>query len=156
MHIIAAKAVAFKEAMSMQFKNYQKQIVKNAHALAEELKKEGLTLISGGTDTHLLLINLRATSLTGREAEEALSQVGIIANKNNIPFDEKPPVVTSGIRLGTPALTTRGMKEDEMREIGQIIAKVLRNPEDRMVLNRIKKRVAELCQSFPIYHEKEN
>ena len=151
MHIIAAKAVAFREAMSTQFKDYQERIVKNARALAEELKKQGLSLISGGTDTHLLLIDLRASSLTGREAEETLNQIGISVNRNNIPFDEKPPVVTSGIRLGTPALTTRGMKEEEMREIGRIIAEVLRNSKDRIALSRIKKKVAELCQSFPVY-----
>ena len=155
MHIIAAKAVAFKEAESNQFKAYQGQIVKNAHTLAEELKKQGFSLISGGTDTHLILIDLKDSSLTGRDAEEALSRVGISVNKNSIPFDEKPPVVTSGIRLGTPALTTRGMKENEMREIGQMISEVLRNSNDITVLNRIRKKVAELCQSFFIY-EKEN
>jgi len=151
MHIIAAKAVAFKEAASSQFKAYQEQIVKNAHALAEELKRQGLQLISGGTDTHLLLIDLRADGLTGREAEEVLSQVGIVVNKNSIPFDEEPPVITSGIRLGSPAVTTRGMKEDEMREIGRMIAEALRNSNEAMVLSRIKKKVAELCRNFPIY-----
>lgn len=156
MHIIAAKAVAFKEAASQQFKDYQEQIVKNARALAEELKGQGFSLISGGTDTHLLLIDLRAACLTGREAEETLNRAGISVNKNSIPFDEKPPVVSSGIRLGTPALTTRGMKEEEMREIGRIIADVLRNSNDTTALNRIKKKVAVLCRSFPVYHEKED
>ncbi len=151
MHIIAAKAVALKEAASSQFKAYQEQIVKNAHALAEELKKQGLQLISGGTDTHLLLIDLRADGLTGREAEEVLSQVGIGVNKNSIPFDEEPPVITNGIRLGSPALTTRGMKEDEMREIGRMIAEALRNFNEAIVLSRIKKKVAGLCRNFSIY-----
>ncbi len=151
MHIIAAKAVALKEAASSQFKAYQEQIVKNAHALAEELKKQGLQLISGGTDTHLLLIDLRADGLTGREAEEVLSQVGIGVNKNSIPFDEEPPVITNGIRLGSPALTTRGMKEDEMREIGRMIAEALRNSNEAIVLSRIKKKVAGLCRNFSIY-----
>ena len=151
MHIIAAKAVAFKEAESRQFKAYQQQVIDNACVLAEELKRQEFSLISGGTDTHLLLIDLRDTSLTGREAEEVLSRVGISVNKNNIPFDERPPAVTSGIRLGTPALTTRGMKETEMREIGQMISKALRNPRDVTVVNKIRKKVTELCQSFSIY-----
>jgi glycine hydroxymethyltransferase len=151
MHIIAAKAVALKEAATSEFKAYQEQIVKNAHALAEELKREGLQLISGGTDTHLLLIDLRADRLTGREAEEILNRVGISVNKNSIPFDEKPPIITSGIRLGTPSLTTRGMKEDEMKEIGQMIAEALRSSREKVVLSKIKKKVAELCRNFPIY-----
>ncbi len=151
MHIIAAKAVAFKEAESRQFKAYQQQVIDNACVLADELKRQEFSLISGGTDTHLLLIDLRDTSLTGREAEEVLSRVGISVNKNNIPFDERPPAVASGIRLGTPALTTRGMKETEMREIGQMISKALRNPRDVTVANKIRKKVTELCQSFSIY-----
>ncbi len=155
MHVIAAKAVAFKEAMSPEFKEYQKQIVLNAKAMAEELMKLGYRLVSGGTDNHLMLVDLRDKGITGKEAEKALEEAGITVNKNAIPFDPQPPTVTSGIRIGTPALTTRGMKEDEMRYIARLIHEVLSNFKDERVKEKVKKEVEELCKQFPIYR-KEN
>jgi len=151
MHVIAAKAVCFKEAMLPEFKTYQEQIVKNAKVLAEELKNNGLRLISGGTDNHLILVDVTQKSLTGKEAEAALEKANITVNKNTIPFEDKPPLVTSGIRLGTPAITTRGMKEEEMRKIGNWISMVLNNPNDQELLTRIKSDVKELCDKFPLY-----
>jgi glycine hydroxymethyltransferase len=151
MHIIAAKAVAFKEALSDEFKNYQKQIVKNAAALAETLKKAGFRLVSGGTDTHLMLVNLTDKNITGKEAEEALDKAGITVNKNTIPFETRSPFITSGIRIGSPALTTRGMKEKEMELIGSFIVRVLKNVKDEECFKKVKEEVRELCLKFPFY-----
>ena len=150
MHIIAAKAVAFNEVMTPEFNDYQRQIVINAKILAEELLSQGLELISGGTDNHIVLINLTGTDLTGRDGEIALRKAGIYANKNNVPFDKKGPNVTSGIRLGTPALTTRGMKESEMKNIAEWIARVLEKPFDDKVLGDVKSMVSALCRQFPL------
>lgn len=150
MHVIAAKAVAFRQAMSPEFKKYQKQIIINAKTLAEELSMRGLEVISGGTDNHIILLDLSKTGLTGMEAEEILGQAGIVLNKNVIPFDKKGPKVTSGIRLGTPALTTRGMKEREMKKIAEWIALALENPDDEKVIRNIKLMVHSLCRQFPI------
>ncbi len=151
MHIIAAKAVAFKEAMSPDFKEYQKQVIKNAKVLAEELLRLGFRLVSGGTDNHLILMDLTDKGITGKQAEEALAKAGIVVNKNSIPFDKRSPKITSGIRIGTPALTTRGFKEDEMKLIASLISKVLSNPDSDQVIKSVKAKVKELCQSFPIY-----
>ncbi len=153
MHVIAAKAVCFKEAMTDEFKQYASQIVKNAKALAETLMEEGLRLVSGGTDNHLMLVDLRPFGITGNVAEHALEKAGITVNKNTIPFDPEKPTVTSGIRIGTPAVTTRGMKEPEMRRIGKLIAEVLRNPESDTVIEKVKKEVRELTEAFPLYKE---
>jgi glycine hydroxymethyltransferase len=150
-HIIAAKAVAFKEALSENFKNYQRQVVFNASALANTLKNNGFSLISGGTDNHLMLVDFRKSEMTGKQAEALLDEVGITVNKNKIPFDERSPFVTSGIRIGTPAVTTRGMKEGEMIKIGELIAEVLQNPDDETIKNSIKKEVKLLCSKFPLY-----
>jgi len=154
MHVIAAKAVALKEALTEEFKEYQRQIVKNAKALAETLMEEGLRLVTGGTDNHLMLVDLRPFNLTGDIAEKALEKAGITVNKNTIPFDPQKPTVTSGIRIGTPAVTTRGMKEEEMKRIGKMIAKVLRSPDDEMVLNEVRREVEELTSAFPLYEER--
>jgi len=148
MHVIAAKAVCFGEALTDEFKEYQKQIVKNAKVLAEELSKKGFRLVSGGTDNHLILIDVRSKGLTGKKAEELLEEVGLATNKNTIPFDPESPFVTSGIRIGTPAVTTRGMKEEEMKEIAEIISLALDERNDR---EAIKERVAKLCERFPLY-----
>jgi len=151
MHVIAAKAVAFKEASLPPFQEYQEQVVKNARALAEALDERGVRLVSGGTDTHLLLIDLRPQGLTGKDVEEALDEVMIVANKNEIPFDDKPPTITSGIRLGTPAATTRGMREEEMAEIADLIALVVNNPGSDDVKDKVRERVDELVSGFPLY-----
>jgi glycine hydroxymethyltransferase len=151
MHIIAAKAVAFKEAGLPSFREYQQQVVKNARALAAALQQRDLRVVSGGTDTHLLLVDLRPQGVTGNEAEEALDAVRITVNKNNIPFDDKPPAVTSGIRLGTPAATTRGMREAEMEEIADLIALVMKNTGSQDVMHRVRERVDELVAGFPLY-----
>jgi glycine hydroxymethyltransferase len=151
MHVIAAKAVAFKEALQPEFKEYQQQIVKNAKRLGECMSESGLKLVSGGTDTHLLLVDLRETELTGQIAEDTLEQAGITVNKNAIPFDPRPPAVTSGIRIGTPAVTTRGMKEGEMEIISAFMREALNNPGNEKILSRIKEDVRELCTKFPIY-----
>ena len=151
MHIIAAKAVAFGEAMRPEFRDYQKQVVTNATVLAEELMSSGFDLISKGTDNHLILIDLTRKKITGQEAEKALGEVGIVANKNSIPFDKRGPKETSGLRLGTPALTTRGMKENEMRIIGGLIKRVLEDPNNENALTESRKVVFELCRAFPIY-----
>ncbi|MBZ0159232.1 serine hydroxymethyltransferase [Candidatus Methylomirabilis sp.] len=153
MHIIAAKAVAFAEALTPEFASYQRQIVANAKALAEALQGHGFRLVSGGTDTHLLLIDLRGKGLTGKAAEVALDQAGITANKNAIPFDEAKPTVTSGIRIGTPAVTTRGMREAEMGEIANLIADALQDVSSAAALSGVAARVKELCDSFPLYRE---
>ncbi len=154
MHIIAAKAVAFKEALEPTFKEYQRQILKNARALAEELTKGGIRLVSGGTDNHLLLIDLTDKGVTGKEAEAALDRAGITTNKNGIPFDTKGPMVTSGIRLGTPALTTRGMKEREMQVIGRLITLIINDVASEERILEVKKEVAVLCESFPLYRDR--
>ena len=150
-HIIAAKAVAFKEALSENFKNYQMQVVFNAAALANTLKNNGFSLISGGTDNHLMLVDFRKSEMTGKQAEALLDEVGITVNKNKVPFDERSPFVTSGIRIGTPAVTTRGMKESEMVKIGEFITEVLQNPDDEAIKNSVKKEVKLLCSKFPLY-----
>ncbi|MEO0238998.1 MAG: serine hydroxymethyltransferase [candidate division WOR-3 bacterium] len=154
MHVIAAKAVALKEALTPEFKQYQEQIVKNAKKLAETLISEGLRLVTGGTDNHLMLVDLRPFKITGNIAEKALEKAGITVNKNTIPFDPEKPTVTSGIRIGTPAVTTRGMKEDEMVKIGKLISKVLRSPDDEKVISEVRKEVQELCDAFPLYQER--
>ena len=151
MHVIAAKAVAFGEALQPKFKEYAEQVIKNAKVLAAELMAKGLTIVSGGTDTHVMLVDVRNTGLTGKEAEHLLDEIGITANKNTIPFDPASPFVTSGVRLGTPALTTRGLKEDDMKEIADIIAVVLQNPEDTAKHQDAAKRVVALCEKYPLY-----
>jgi len=154
MHAIAAKAVAFKEALAPEFKEYQNQIVKNAKHLGESMLEGGFNLVSGGTDTHLLLIDLRETELTGKIAEDTLELAGITVNKNAVPFDPHPPAITSGIRVGTPAITTRGMKEEEMEIIAGFIKEALNNTENGKVLSRIKDDVRELCSKFPMYSQR--
>jgi glycine hydroxymethyltransferase len=151
MHIIAAKAVCFKEAMSAGFKEYQHQIRLNAATLAEKLMQRGLRLVSGGTDNHLMLVDLRPIGLKGKHAQIALDEAGITVNKNTIPFDPESPFVCSGVRIGTPALTTRGMKEDEMRVIAELIYRVLANPDDENVRSEVRGSVKELCVQFPLY-----
>ncbi|RUM91250.1 MAG: serine hydroxymethyltransferase [Thermovibrio sp.] len=153
MHVIAAKAVAFKEALSSEFAEYQEQVVKNARAMAEELKRLGFRLVSGGTDNHLMLVDLTDKGITGKEAEAALGRANITVNKNTIPFDTRSPFVTSGIRIGTPAITTRGIKEDEARRIAQLIADVLNNIENDGVIERVKSEVLEICGKHPLYPE---
>ncbi len=153
LHVIAAKAVALREAMTPEFADYQKQVVKNAKVLGESLSARGYRLVSGGTDNHLLLVDLRGTGITGKEAEKILDEVGITVNKNTIPFDEEKPTVTSGIRIGTPACTTRGMKEREMGIIAECLDKTLRGRSDPRILNQVRSRVRELCQKFPLYPE---
>jgi glycine hydroxymethyltransferase len=155
MHIIAAKAVAFKEALSPEFKIYQKQVVKNARALSEELVKGGLRIVSGGTDNHLMLVDLRPKGVTGKLAEEKLEEAGITCNKNAIPNDPEKPFITSGIRLGTPAITARGMKEEEAVKIGQMILKVLENINDSEKIKEVKNEVLKLTERFPLYKETE-
>lgn len=154
MHVIAAKAVCFKEAMSEEFKRDQFQTVANAKALAEELQRQGFRIVSGGTDNHLMLVDLRPfnPNLTGADAEKLLQKAHIIVNKNAIPFDERPPMKASGIRIGTPACTTRGMMEEEMKLIGRWIAQVLRDPTDEAI-KQVKDQVIELCQQFPVYSD---
>lgn len=151
MHIIAAKAVAFYEALQPPFKKYIEQVLKNASALGERMVKHGLRLVSGGTDTHLMLVDLTPFGITGRAAQTALEEAGITVNKNMIPFDTRKPMEASGIRIGTPALTTRGMKEDEMKTIGDWIARVLRSPDDERAKAEVRGQVAELCSQFPLH-----
>ncbi len=151
MHVIAAKAVCFKEAMSEEFKEYQKQVVKNAKKLAQVLMESGFKLVSGGTDNHLMLVDLTDKKITGKEAEEALGKVGITVNKNTIPGDTQSPFVTSGIRIGTPAVTTRGMKEKEMEKIGEFIAETLNNIGDEKKYAIIREEVKKLCEEFMFY-----
>jgi glycine hydroxymethyltransferase len=150
MHAIAAKAVAFGEAMRPEFVSYQRAVVENAQILASELQRGGMRLVSGGTDNHLILVDLSNTGITGREAEEALDAVGITVNRNAIPFDTRPPQVTSGIRLGTPAVTTRGFGPDEMRGIAQLILKVLSNFGDEHTSKEVRREVAEISRRFPV------
>lgn len=151
MHVIAAKAVAFKEALSQEFRNYQGQIIKNAQAMAERLKQKGFILVSGGTDNHLLLLDLRAQNLTGKQAEHLLDEVGVTVNKNAIPNDPASPLVTSGVRIGVPAVTSRGMVEADMVEIADIIAMTLSNPEDSAMQDKARSMVSELCRKYPLY-----
>ncbi|HKZ02841.1 MAG TPA: serine hydroxymethyltransferase [Pyrinomonadaceae bacterium] len=155
-HIIAAKAVAFGEALRSDFKDYQHQILKNAKALAAELQDQGLRLVSGGTDNHLMLVDvwMNGKGTTGKEAEKALEAAHITVNKNTIPFDENKPFVASGLRIGTPAVTTRGMKESEMREIGRLIAEVIHAPESEQVRQQVQQRVANLTARFPLYSKR--
>jgi len=151
MHVIAAKAVAFKEALQPDFIEYQRQVIKNAQALAGALQQRGYHIVSGGTDTHVMLIDLRNHGLTGKASEKALEEAGITVNKNMVPFDDQTPAITSGIRVGTPAMTTRGMKEAEMRLIAELIDKVLLNINDENIRINVKKQVKELCDRFPLY-----
>ena len=153
MHVIAAKAVAFKEALSDEFKVYQQQVLDNAKALADELVKKRFRIVSGGTDNHLMLVDLRSKNITGKEAQFLLDEIGITANRNTIPFEPLSPFVTSGIRLGTPALTTRGLKEDDIREVADIIADVIENREDSAVIEAAKAKVQAICKKFPLYEE---
>ncbi len=155
MHVIAAKAVAFKEALAPEFSLYQKQVIANAAALAEALMGYGFDLVSGGTDNHLILVNLTGRKMSGKDSETALGRAGIVVNKNAVPFDQRGPKTTSGIRLGTPGLTTRGMQENDMRVIAKMIQKVLENPASEAVLNKVKEDVLELCNHFPIYRNLE-
>lgn len=150
-HVIAAKAVCFKEAMKPEFIVYQKQIVKNAKVLADVLMDNGFKLVTGGTDNHLMLVNLGTDGLSGKEAEGLLGEAGITVNKNTVPYDTRSPMVASGIRLGTPAITTMGMKENEMKIIGGFITKVLKNPADEALRKKIKQEVKELCSNFKFY-----
>jgi glycine hydroxymethyltransferase len=150
MHIIAAKAVSFKEALEPAFKDYQKQIVVNAKRLASRLEAGGLRLVSGGTDNHLMLVDVSPLGLTGKEAESALDEVGITVNKNAIPYDPQPPAKASGIRVGTPAVTTRGFKEEDMDTIARMMSEVLRSPADEQVKERVSREVLELCARFPV------
>jgi len=154
MHVIAAKAVAFQEALTEDFQVYQAQIVKNAKALAAALIAEGFRLVSGGTDNHLMLVDLTGQGITGKEAQEVLDLAGITVNKNGIPFDTLGPQVTSGIRLGTPALTTRGMKEEEMRIIAGFIALILKDIKNQDKIAAVRKNVADLCERFPLYRDR--
>jgi glycine hydroxymethyltransferase len=151
MHVIAAKAVCFKEALTPEFKEYQKQIRLNASALAETLLQKGLRLVSGGTDNHLMLVDVTPLGINGKQAQNALDESGITVNKNTIPFDKEKPFVTSGVRIGTPALTTRGMREEEMRLIGELIHRVLSNSTDEAVKAEVLNSVTELCSQFPLY-----
>ncbi len=153
-HIMAAKAVCFHEAMQPEFRDYARQIVANAKVLAQKLAEEGFRIISGGTDTHLMLVDVFSKGMLGSEAEKALGEAGITVNKNAIPFDTNPPMKPSGIRLGTPALTTRGMKEAEMRQIGHWIAEALLQRADAAALAKIRKQVLDLCEAFPLYAER--
>jgi glycine hydroxymethyltransferase len=155
MHVIAAKAVCFREAAAPAFREYAAQIVSNARVLAEELLRHGFHVTSGGTDTHLMLVDLRSKGLTGKVAEGALGEAHIVVNKNMVPFDPQKPTVTSGIRVGTPAVTTRGMREPQMRQIGRWIAEVLSAPDDEAVKSRVRGEGHELCAQFPIYAEQD-
>ena len=154
MHVIAAKAVAFKEALTPEFKAYQRQIVANAKALAARLVERGFTLLTGGTDNHLMMLDLRGSELTGKAAEQALDQARITVNKNTVPFDPRSPMVTSGVRIGTPAVTSRGMKEPEMAVIGDLVARALSHVGDDAALTKIGAEVSDLCARFPIYPDR--
>jgi len=153
MHVIAAKAVAFAEAATDEFKAYQKQILANAQAMADEFAKNNVRLVSGGTDNHLMLLDLRGQNITGKAAEEALGKADITINRNTIPFDPQKPFVTSGVRIGTPAVTTRGMKENDMRHIARLIHAVLTNPTSDEKIAENRSQVHELCAKFPLYPE---
>jgi glycine hydroxymethyltransferase len=149
MHAIAAKAIAFFEAMQPEFVTYQKAVIENARVLASELQRQGLRLISGGTDNHLILVDLNPLGITGREAQDALEAAGILVNRNTIPFDTRPPQIASGIRLGTPAVTSRGFGTGEMKQIAGLILKVLSDPKDKKIQQEVKEQVLSLCQRFP-------
>ncbi|GLC87930.1 serine hydroxymethyltransferase [Lysinibacillus piscis] len=151
MHVIAAKAVSFGEVLQPEFKEYAKQVKANARALADVLMAEGVKIVSGGTDNHIVLLNVKSLGLTGKVAEHALDEVGITTNKNTIPYDTESPFVTSGIRIGTPAVTSRGFKEDDIKEVGAIIAMVLKNPEDEAVKAEARDRVKVLTDKYPLY-----
>ncbi|MBI5410122.1 MAG: serine hydroxymethyltransferase [Nitrospirae bacterium] len=153
MHVIAAKAVALKEAMTPEFKRYQLQIIKNAKELSEALMNKGFEIISGGTDTHLMLLDLTGKNITGKDAEAALDSAGITVNKNSIPHDTKPAAITSGIRIGTPIVTSRKMKEPEMVVIADLISKVLNDPENNTVIEQVREKVKALCKKYPVYED---
>lgn len=153
MHVIAAKAVAFGEDLTNDFKQYAKQIKKNEKVLSDELQKQGIRVVSGGTDTHVLLADMKAIGITGKVAQNVLDEIGITANRNTIPFETLSPFVTSGIRLGSPALTTRGLKEDDFKEVADIIATVVKNPEDAAIKASCADRVAALCKKYPLYED---
>lgn len=153
MHVIAAKAVAFSEDLTDDFKQYAKQIKKNEKVLSDELQKQGIRVVSGGTDTHVLLADMKAIGITGKVAQNVLDEIGITANRNTIPFETLSPFVTSGIRLGSPALTTRGLKEDDFKEVADIIATVVKNPEDAAIKASCADRVAALCKKYPLYED---
>lgn len=153
MHVIAAKAVAFGEDLTDDFKQYAKQIKKNEKVLSDELQKQGIRVVSGGTDTHVLLADMKAIGITGKVAQNVLDEIGITANRNTIPFETLSPFVTSGIRLGSPALTTRGLKEDDFKEVADIIATVVKNPEDTAIKASCADRVAALCKKYPLYED---
>jgi glycine hydroxymethyltransferase len=155
MHVIAAKAVAFKDAMDDSFKAYQAQVVKNAAALAQKLMAEGIDLVSGGTDNHMMLADLTNIDITGKAAEEVLGMAGITVNKNTVPGEKRSPFVTSGIRIGTPALTTRGMGTDEMQAVGSWISQVLKHPGDEKLVSRVRREIADLCATYPLYPDGE-
>jgi glycine hydroxymethyltransferase len=154
MHVIAAKAVCFHEAIQPSFKMYQDQIIRNARALADGMKRNGYRLVSGGTDNHLMLVDVGAKGLTGKDCQIALDEAGVTVNKNTIPFETRSPFQASGIRLGTPAVTTRGMKEEEMTLISGLISEVLGDPENEALQESMRKRVKELCEHFPIYENR--
>lgn len=156
MHIIAAKAVAFKEALHPDFKTYCQNIIDNAEALAQTLLEKDYHLVSGGTDTHVILIDLSNKKITGKVAEKVLEKAGITVNKNMVPFDERSPFITSGIRIGTPALTTRGMGVEEMRQIGLLINRIISDPKNESVISTVKSAVRELCERFPLYPQSRN
>jgi glycine hydroxymethyltransferase len=151
MHVIAAKALALKEAMSPEFKAYQQRVLDNAQSLAETLQAAGLELVSGGTDNHLMLVDLSTWNITGKDAEAALGRAGITVNKNAVPFDQRGPFVTSGIRIGTPYITSRGVGPDEMKKVGELIIAILKNPDDPAVIEKTRSQVAEICTAFPLY-----
>jgi glycine hydroxymethyltransferase len=151
MHVIAGKAVAFKEALQPEFELYGKQVIKNAQTLAKKLVSLGYYIISGGTDNHLMLVDLRSKNVTGKDAQEALDEGGITVNKNAVPFDDKSPLITSGVRIGTPALTTRGMKEAEMEYVGELINEVVTNRGKTDVYKAVAKKVEDLCSKFALY-----
>jgi glycine hydroxymethyltransferase len=150
MHAVAGKAVALLEAMQPSFVDYQKAILENSRALAAELQKQGLRLVSGGTDNHLALVDLTDTGVTGIQAEKALDNAGIVVNKNTIPFDARPPAVTSGIRVGTPAATARGFGKEEMKQIAALIVKVIKNIDKDKVIEEVRQEIARICRNFPV------
>jgi glycine hydroxymethyltransferase len=155
MHVVAAKAICFKEAMEPSFKDYQQQVVANAKRLAANLAGHGYRIVSGGTDNHLMLVDVFSKGITGKAAEAALGRAAITVNKNAIPFDQHPPMTASGIRIGTPAVTTRGMREAEMDQIGEMIGRVLAAPDDERVVTMVKGEVERLCRKFPLYPERQ-
>ncbi|NKB18364.1 MAG: serine hydroxymethyltransferase, partial [Pseudanabaena sp. CRU_2_10] len=152
-HVIAGKAVAFGEALKPEFKTYSTQVIANAQAMATQLQERGFKLVSDGTDNHLMLVDLRSIGMTGKRADQLVSEINITANKNTVPFDPESPFVTSGLRLGSPAMTTRGLEIPEFQEIANIIADYLLNPEDRAIAVNCRQRVASLCDRFPLYAE---